>query len=98
MPTLSELRTHADTQGLLRVGLQAAVLDEQEHHVRANLLRPKGGNSNWKLNELVKIVCDKLIFDTLKMPLDRVLDHLIIGGNHKGGVLEEQQQPDGLKG
>ncbi len=88
LPRLAELvaDTHADF--LLDGCVETAVFHEQQHHVRPNLLRSERRHADGHLDQFVEVVGDQeIVVDALEVLPDRMLDHVVVGSDDKGGIL-----------
>jgi hypothetical protein len=84
---------------LLDVLGKRAVLDEQQHHIGAHLLRPQRRDTDRHLDQFVEVVGNQeVVFDPFEMPPHRVFDHVVVGRDHEGGVLQEEKEANGFQG
>ena len=96
-PGLLQLGADRRPDGFLLGCGERAALDIKQEHIRPDLLRPQRRHPDRDLDELVEVVRDQVIVRIVEVLAHRVLDHLVVGGDHEGGSFKEQEETDRLK-
>ncbi|SMB28177.1 protein of unknown function [Sterolibacterium denitrificans] len=60
-------------------------------------MRPQRRNTNWNLYKLVEIINDNIIINALKVALDGMFYHLVIGSDNECRMFQKQEQTNSLQ-